>query len=107
MVEQISLNNIFKSLADPTRRDILAHVYKRQQTISELVKKYEMSFAAVAKHVNVLEKAGLISKSKKGKEQIITINGRSFEEANEYLQNYAMLWSDRLDRLEQVLNKEK
>lgn len=107
MVEQATLNNVFKSLADPTRRDILARVYERQQTISELADKYKMSFAATAKHINVLEKAKLISKKKNGKEQIITIDGNSFEMANEYLQEYAMLWSDRFDRMEVMLKKEK
>ena len=107
MVEQAKLNIIFKSLSDPTRRDILARVYERDHTIKELAVKYQMSFAATAKHVKVLEDAKLIRKTKRGKEQIITINGKSFEQANEYLQKYAMLWSDRFDRLEQLINKEK
>lgn len=107
MVEQIALNNIFKSLADPTRRDILARLQERQHSISELVEKYSMSFTAVAKHINVLEAAKLVKKNRSGKEQIITINGQSIEFADKYLQNYAMLWSDRFDRLENVLNKEK
>ena len=107
MVEQATLNLVFKSLADPTRRDILARVHERQQTISELAAKYKMSFAAIAKHINVLEKAKLVSKRKNGKEQIVTINGKSFAEADEYLQQYATLWSDRFDRLEEMLKKEK
>jgi len=107
MVEQAALNDIFKSLADPTRRDILSRVYQQQQTISQLAVKYKMSFAAVAKHITVLENAQLVSKQKKGKEQIITINGDSFEAADEYLQNYATLWSDRFDRLEEMLKQEE
>ena len=107
MVEQLVLNNIFKSLADPTRRDILSRLQERQHSISELVEKYSMSFAAVAKHINVLEAAKLVTKSKSGKEQIITINGKSIEFADKYLQNYAMLWSDRFDRLENQLKKER
>lgn len=106
MVEQATLNNVFRSLADPTRRDILARVCYKQQTISELAKKYKISFTATAKHITVLEKAGLITKSKSGKEQVITINGKAFEEADRYLQQYAMLWSDRFDRLEDLLTKE-
>ena len=107
MVEQNTLNIIFKSLADPTRRDILARVYERQQTISELASRYKMSFAATAKHVSVLENASLVTKSKKGKEQIVTINGESLEQANDWLQDYALLWSDRFDRLEEILTLEK
>ena len=107
MVEQAALNTIFKSLADPTRRDILSRVLEKQQTISDLAAKYSMSFAAVAKHISVLEKAGLIHKKPHGKEQIITINGGSFELADKYLQNYAKLWSGRFDRLDKLITKER
>jgi len=107
MVEQQSLNIVFRSLADPTRRDILSRLVDGQQTISELAERYSMSFAAIAKHINVLEKAKLVSKRKNGKEQIITINGKTFGEADEYLQQYAMLWSDRFDRLEHLLKEDK
>jgi DNA-binding transcriptional ArsR family regulator len=106
MVEQTTLNNIFRSLADPTRRDILSRLLQKQYTIGELVDKYDISFAAVAKHINVLESAHLISKKRQGKERIITINGRGIEFADAYLQHYAALWSDRYDRLEDILNKE-
>lgn len=107
MVEQATLNDIFKSLADPTRRDILSRLLQKQHTIGELVEKYNISFAAVAKHINVLETAQLIKKSRHGKEKIITINGKGIEFADKYLQNYAVLWSDRYDRLEDILNKEE
>jgi len=105
MVEQAILDQVFKSLADPTRRDILNRVYSRQQTISELAKNYKMSFSATAKHVSVLEKANLVTKSKQGKEQVITINGKCFGQANEYLQKYAVLWNDKFDRLEEIINR--
>ncbi len=107
MVEQATLNNIFKSLADPTRRDILSRLAENEYSISELVQKYSMSFAAVAKHINVLETANLVTKRRSGKEQIITINGESIEYADKYLQKYAVLWSDRFDRLEDLLSKEE
>ena len=107
MVEQTALNTIFKSLSDPTRRDILTRLRQREHTISELVEKYSMSFAAVAKHITVLEKANLVTKSRSGKEQIITINGASLHTASEYLQNYAQMWSDRFDRLDIALKDEE
>ena len=106
MVEQNALDMIFKSLSDPTRRDILTRVREREMTIGELAHKYHMSFAATAKHISILERANLVSKRKQGKQQIITINGASFEQANEYLQEYAMLWNDRFDRMEKVLMKQ-
>lgn len=107
MVEQTALNTIFKSLSDPTRRDILTRLKEREHTIGELVEKYSMSFSAVAKHISVLENARLITKSRRGKEQVIRINGASLEHASEYLQNYAQVWTERLDRLEAVLDKEE
>lgn len=106
MVEQSILNNVFRSLADPTRRDILGRVYERQQTITELARKYKLSFAAVAKHISVLEGAGLVVKSRSGKEQIVAINGQRFEVASDYLLQYAQAWSDRLDRMEDTIKKE-
>lgn len=103
MVEQAILNDVFKSLSDPTRRDILSRVLERAYTISELAEKYKMSFSAIAKHIKVLEKAKLVKKSKHGKAQVITINGESIEKADAYLQRYAILWSDRFDRLEKLI----
>ena len=64
-----------------------------------------MSFAAIAKHINVLEAAKLITKRRNGKEQVITINEQSFEAASTYLQGYAQQWGDRLDRLDVELHK--
>lgn len=107
MVEQAELNTIFKSLSDPTRRDILTRLQDGEHNIGELVERYSMSFSAVAKHIAVLEKAKLVSKRKSGKEQIISINGAKLELASEYLQNYAQLWNNRFDRLEQELDKER
>lgn len=106
MVEQPILNKIFRSLADPTRRDILSRVYRQEHSISELAEKYKMSFAAIAKHVNVLERAKLVHKRKDGKQQIISIESSSFELANQYLQNYADLWNESFDRLEVMLEME-
>ncbi len=106
MVEQVALDTIFKSLADPTRRDILARVYERQQTISELATKYKITFAATAKHINILEKAKLVSKRKDGKQQIVAINSHGLRAADHYLSNYEGLWNDSFDRMETILQKE-
>lgn len=105
MVEQAILDNVFKSLADQTRRDILARLYDQQQTISELAAKYRISFAATAKHISVLERAKLVTKRKQGKQQIVAIAGESLELANQYLQDYERLWNESFDRLEKELRK--
>jgi DNA-binding transcriptional ArsR family regulator len=108
MVEyQQSLDSIFGSLADPTRRDILRRVFKKELTVGEIAKHYELTFAAIAKHLTVLEKAGLIGKKRRGKEQVVSILPKALIEADQYLKNYQEIWEERISRLEQLINKEK
>lgn len=107
MVEcNLDINNIFHSLADPTRRDILKRVCEAEHTISELAGKYEISFAAVAKHLNVLEKARLINKRKSGKQQIISAETSTVDFASEHLEQYGKIWEDRFNRLEKILQED-
>ena len=104
MVElTIQLDTIFGSLADGTRRDILKRVSRRDLTISELAKPYAMSFAAIAKHVGVLEKAQLITKRRNGKEQIISASPKTISIATSHLGAYEKMWQERFDRLEKLL----
>jgi DNA-binding transcriptional ArsR family regulator len=107
MVEYVlNLDNIFSSLADPTRRDILRRVSDQQLSIGEIAKPYDLTFAAVSKHLKVLEKAKLIIKRRHGKEQIVSLSPGALKDANEYLEWYRKLWENRLDSLESYLNKE-
>lgn len=104
MVElTFQLDTIFGSLADSTRRDILKRVSKKDLTISEIAKPYAMSFAAIAKHVGVLEKARLITKTRNGKEQIISASPKTIMLAASHLVTYEKMWEERFDRLEQLL----
>lgn len=101
MVEYgLNLDNIFASLADPTRRDILTRVSRQELSIGEIAKHYDLTFAAVSKHLKVLEKARLIFKRRKGKEQIVYISPGTLAGADEYLDFYRNLWERRLDSLE-------
>lgn len=100
----MALDTIFRSLADSTRRDILKRVCRRDLTISEIARPYGMSFAAVAKHVAVLEKGRLISKRRRGKEQVISANPGTMTVAAAHLQGYERVWKQRYDRLEALLN---
>lgn len=107
MVEYaLSLDSIFGSLADPTRRDMLWRVSKKEQTVGGIAKHYHLTFAAVSKHLMVLEKARLITKRRQGKEQIVAISPQAFFEANQYLGNYRQIWEQRFASLEQLINKE-
>ena len=99
----IALNRIFGALADVTRRDILKRVSKAEHTISELAAPYAMSFAAIAKHISVLEKAGLIVKRQNGKEKVIQIQPQAIKEAAAHLSEYEKVWGARFDALEELL----
>jgi len=108
MVEYTNdLDLIFASLADSTRRDILGSLKFSEQTISEIAARYSMSFAAIAKHIKVLEKANLIIKKKKGRQQMVAANYSSLKAVEDYLKAYEHLWNERLDRLDQILTKEE
>jgi DNA-binding transcriptional ArsR family regulator len=108
MVEYVlSLDSIFGSLSDPTRRDILQRVTGRELTVSEIASHYDLTFAAVSKHLKVLERARLISKRRRGKEQMVTVSPRALAVADEYLEQYRLLWESRFDRLEVLLEQEQ
>ncbi|MEJ0021856.1 MAG: metalloregulator ArsR/SmtB family transcription factor [Candidatus Doudnabacteria bacterium] len=107
MVEYtISLDNIFHSLADETRRDILRRVAKKTLSVGQIAKHYGMTFAGISKHLKVLEKARLISKHKQGKEHIVSIHPIAFKNASEYISQYQKIWERRLDRLGALLEVE-
>lgn len=107
MVEYtLPLDNIFASLADPTRRDILARLQTGQLNVSEVAEPYDMSLAAVSKHLKILEQAKLIMKRRKGKERIVLLQPQAIIEAAKYLHQYERAWGERFDRLEKFLNEE-
>lgn len=107
MVEYtINYDSVFQALADGTRRDILWRVGAGEQTITELARHYSMSFAAVAKHLKVLESAALVLKRKHGRTQVVAANPQTIAGAAEHLRRYEMMWDQRFDKMEQLL-KEK
>jgi DNA-binding transcriptional ArsR family regulator len=107
MVEQaIELDNIFASLADPTRRDILRRVAQAELSIGELVEKYNVSFAAISKHLNVLERAKLITKRREGKKQMVSLAPGALMSADEYLEQYRQMWEQKFNKLDEILKEE-
>ncbi|EDK72415.1 transcriptional regulator, ArsR family [candidate division TM7 genomosp. GTL1] len=106
MVDQsLYLDRLFNSLADPTRRDILLRLITARYTVSQLAEQYDISFAGVAKHLTVLEKAKLIRKQKKGREQVVSIAPQAVKDANYYLKQYEVLWNDRLSKIDAILKE--
>jgi DNA-binding transcriptional ArsR family regulator len=105
MVECISeLDLVFQSLADPTRRDILKRVAQRELSVSEVAAPYvHLTYAAVSKHLKVLEGANLIHKRRQGKERVVILSPLALRDASRYLEHYKKQWRDRFDRLDDYL----
>ncbi len=107
MVEREAyLNNLFGSLADPTRRDILQRLINARYTVSQLAENYSVSLAAVAKHLNVLQKAKLVAKQRRGKEQIVSITPQGLRDARTYLAQYEALWDQRFNALDTIFKED-
>ncbi|HSX29585.1 MAG TPA: metalloregulator ArsR/SmtB family transcription factor [Candidatus Saccharimonadales bacterium] len=104
---EVYLDGLFSSLADPIRRDMLQRLLGARYTISQLAQNYSISFAAVAKHLHVLEKARLVIKERRGKEQVVSIAPDALKDASEYLAQYEALWSRRYDALDTLLKESK
>lgn len=94
---------MFHALATATRRDILRRTIDREQSVSELARDYEMSFAAVQKHVAVLEEARLIVKRAEGRERLVRANPEMIARARALLARYEELWRARIARLDDLL----
>ncbi len=105
MVEYaIDLDSVFSSLADATRRDILSRVSRQSQSIGELAEAHKsLSFAAVAKHIAVLEGAHLVIKKREGRYQIISANPKTMDQAARVLEKYKAIWDARFDALDALL----
>lgn len=105
MVESIILDNMFAALADATRRSILERVSQAEMSIGEIANHYSLTFAAVSKHIKVLERAGLITKRRHGKEQIVIIVPEKVAIAQHEIERYAQLWGDRFSTLDTLLKE--
>jgi DNA-binding transcriptional ArsR family regulator len=101
------VDRIFRALADATRRDIVARVLTGEQSVSDLALRYDMSFAAVQKHVAVLERAGLVTKRPHGRERYVRGNHKRVAKARELLTQLEGLWRARFNQLDAVLAEHK
>ena len=101
------VDRIFHALADGTRRDILALAVGGRYSVSALAMRYPMSFAAVQKHVAVLEGAGLITKERRGRERLVRTDVDTVERARVLLDGIEELWRARVDRIDDLLATEE
>lgn len=97
------VDRIFQALADATRRDILRRTFDDEASVSQLAAAYEMSFAAVQKHVAVLEGAGLVTKQSRGRERVVRGNPEGLARARALLDRYEQIWRARIARLDTLL----
>jgi DNA-binding transcriptional ArsR family regulator len=99
------LSATFSALADPTRRAILARLSLGETTVNELAKPFKMSGPAVSKHLKVLERAGLIVRSREAQWRPCKLEATALKPVDDWLSEYRRLWEERLDRLEDYLNE--
>lgn len=104
--DEDSADAFFHALADRTRRDILRRVLAGEHSVTALAEKYDMSFAAVQKHVAVLEKAGLISKRRQGREQLASGDVEAVRSVTSMLTELEDVWRGRIARIDDLLGKE-
>ena len=101
------VDRVFHALADGTRRDIVRRVLVAEESVSALARRYPMSVTAVQKHVAVLEAAGLVSKRKQGREQLVHGNVERLRKAAELLEQLEEVWRGRIDRIGDILAEEQ
>ena len=97
---------LFHALADRTRRDIMRRVLVGEHSVSGLAGKYEMSFAAVQKHVVVLEKAGLLTKRRSGREQLASGEVAAVRSVASMLTELEQLWRGRIARIDELISSD-
>jgi DNA-binding transcriptional ArsR family regulator len=105
-LSDVEVDRLFHALADATRRDIVTRVLEREQSVSALAEHYAMSFAAVQKHVAVLESASLVSKVRRGREQIVHGKPNTLQRASLLLDAWAQIWAERVGRIDLLLADE-
>jgi DNA-binding transcriptional ArsR family regulator len=100
------LNSVFHALSDSTRRSILRDIAKGEKTVGQIAKPYDMSLAAVSKHLKVLDNARLIEREKQGSFQVVRLHATAMKPAQAWLAYYEKFWNRQLDALQELLVQE-
>jgi DNA-binding transcriptional ArsR family regulator len=98
-----ALDNAFAALADPTRRAIVQRLAKNPSRVTDVAKPFAMSLNAVSKHLKVLERAGLLKRTRNGREHLLVLRAAPLREVARWTARYEQFWNERLDRLELFL----
>jgi DNA-binding transcriptional ArsR family regulator len=107
MTGTFDADHIFAALADATRRDIVLRALGAREGVAELARHYPMSFAAVQKHIAVLERTGLVSKERTGRRKVVRTNIEALRLARGFLDEYEALWRGRIDRMTDLITRSK
>ena len=107
MAASVDLDRAFGALSDSTRRDIVRRALAGEEGIAELASHYSMSFAAVQKHVAVLERAGLVSKQRIGRRKVVLTDVSALQRTRLLLDEYEQLWRDRIARMSDLINQDR
>lgn len=105
MMTNDEVDLVFHALADATRRDIITRTMTGDHSVSHLASAYEMSFAAVQKHVAVLERAGLVTKRPRGREQLVRGSVNKVRAAQRLLDRYESIWRGRIEQIDEILEQ--
>jgi DNA-binding transcriptional ArsR family regulator len=106
-IAEATVDAVFGALADTTRRDIVRRAFTGDEGVSELAAHYSMSFAAVQKHVAVLERAGLVTKHRVGRRKVVRTRIEAVRQAQGLLDDYEELWRGRIDRMTSIIDEEE
>jgi DNA-binding transcriptional ArsR family regulator len=107
MQTTLDFDRVFRALADTTRRDIVRRAIAGEEGVAELAEHYPMSFAAVQKHVAILERAGLVTKARSGRRKVVRTNVEGLRRARRLLDRYEELWRGRVDRMTPLITDTK
>lgn len=100
------LNDVFSSLADPTRRAILERLFNGEMTVTQLAEPFDMSLPAISKHLRVLEKAGVVTQRKLGRNRYYSVNPQSMKRASEWINRWSHFWNTQFANLDRFLKSD-
>jgi len=101
------LDGVFNALCDPTRRAILARLTDTDARVTDIAADFPISLNSISKHIRMLERAGLVTRSVQGRDHVLSLNAGPLADATEWLEHYRRFWEDRLAALEKFVNSRK
>jgi DNA-binding transcriptional ArsR family regulator len=96
----LASNDVFAAIADPTRRAILERLAAGPSRMSDVAAPFDMTLTAVSKHVRILERAGLVNRTRRGREHVLSLDAHPLRAVSQWAAGYERFWNERLDRLE-------